>query len=82
MVALTGLSLAVGKLGRTLGRERKMDILCPMETACLKKLGSSVVGYDGHYKNIYIHIWCVCIFWFKLSVDFALLNFCLEIFLI
>lgn len=39
-----------------------MDILCPVETACLKKLGSSVVGYDGHYKNIYIHIWCVCIF--------------------
>lgn len=62
-----------------------MDILCPVETACLKKLGSSVVGYDGHYKNIYIYIYGVCVYfcWFKLSVvDFALLNFCLEIFLI
>lgn len=29
---------------------------------CLKKLGPSVVGSDGHYKNIYIYMMCVYIF--------------------
>lgn len=33
-------------------RARRMDILCPMETACLKKLGPSVARYDGVYKDI------------------------------
>lgn len=60
MVALTGLSLAIGKPGRTPGRERRVDILCP--TACLKKLGPSVVGSNGHYKNIYTYMVCVYIF--------------------
>lgn len=60
MVDLTGLSLAIGKPGRTPGRVRRVDILCP--TACLEKLGPSVLGYDGHYKNIYTYMVYVYIF--------------------
>lgn len=38
------------------------------ETACLKKLGSSVVGYDEHYKNTLWASLCLCV---RVSVYFG-----------